>query len=73
MNWLLAVIGLALIALGGFMLINRDAMWTLTEWSNSWKGVQSERTDTWEQGNGCTGLLIIAFGIGFIVFSFSAG
>ena len=73
MNFPLAVIGLALIAFGIFMLINRDAMWTLTEWNNSMRGVKSERTDAWERGNGCTGALLILFGVGFIVFSLTAG
>jgi hypothetical protein len=73
MNWGVAVLGLAIIALGIFMLFNKDAMWTLTEWGNSLKGVKSERTDAWEQGNGCSGFAVIIFGVGLLVLSIMYG
>ena len=73
MNCTLAVLGLAIVAFGAFMLFNNEAMWRFTEWSNSLKGIASERTDAWEQGNGCSGWLLILVGIGFLVFSLTSG
>ncbi len=70
MNTGLLVTGIAGIAVGLFVMFNRGFMWTLTDWSNALKGVKSERTEAWDQMNGCTGGLFIVLGIVLIMMSF---
>ena len=67
------VLGLGLIAFGLFALFRVEAMWAITEWSNSLKGVKSERTESWENMNGCSAVGAILMGIALIVISFVGG
>ncbi len=70
MNCTFMALGLVCIAFGLFSLFNRNFMWQITEWSNSMKGVKSERTDAWEHSNGCTAGVSIILGLGFVLASF---
>ncbi len=72
MNVLVLLLGLAITGFGVLMIVKEEWMWGLTEWSNSFKGVVSERTDNWEIGNAIGGVIAIVVGLGAIVLSFSA-
>lgn len=71
MNVLIFLFGLGLAGLGLLMIVKQDWMWGLTEWSNSFKGVVSERTDNWEIGNAIGGIIAIVVGLGLAFLSFS--
>lgn len=69
MNCFLALLGLGVLILGIFVAFNIEFMWKMQKWGNSLEGVKSERTEGWTQMNGLKGLLLIATGIGIIIFS----
>ena len=71
MNVLVFLLGVAIAGFGVLMIVKEEWMWGLTEWSNSFKGVVSERSDNWELGNAIGGVIAIVVGLGTIVLSFS--
>lgn len=71
MNVLVLLLGLAIAGFGVLAIVKEEWMWGLTEWSNSFKGVVSDRTDNWALGNAIGGVIAIVVGLGVIVLSFS--
>ena len=59
------LVTLALVGLGLLSLLAPDLMWSWTQWNNELKGLQSERTDTWEMGRTFSGLVMIGVGLFF--------
>jgi len=59
----LICLSLVLIALGLLSIFARDFMWEITEWSNSNRGVVSERTDNWETMTTISGVGVLILGI----------
>jgi hypothetical protein len=54
-----------LVGMGLLSLLAPDLMWSWTQWNNELKGLQSERTDTWEMGRTFSGLIMIGVGLFF--------
>lgn len=54
-----------LVGMGLLSLLAPDLMWSWTQWNNELKGLQSERTDTWEMGRVFGGLALIGVGLFF--------
>lgn len=52
-----------LIGIGLLSIFARDLMWELTHWSNSTKGIASERTETWDTWSVLSGVLLAGFGV----------
>jgi hypothetical protein len=59
-----------LIVVGLIALFRRDILWGLTDFSNQWQGVQSERSELWEArttlGGGCSlilGIIVLVISI----------
>jgi hypothetical protein len=69
---MIACFGLLIIGMGGMMLFKPEWMWRLRTWENSFKGVKSDRTKTWETGNKLVGVLFVVVGIGFVIYSYFA-
>lgn len=59
------------IGFGLLMIFARDLMWELTSWSNSWKGLRSERTEGWEASQVIGGIVFILIGVGFSCWGFA--
>lgn len=59
------------VGFGLLMIFARDLMWELTSWSNSWKGLRSERTEGWEASQAISGIILILIGVGFGCWGFS--
>lgn len=54
-----------IIGFGLLMIFAHDLMWEMTSWNNSWKGLQSERTEGWEAGQTISGIVMVVIGAGF--------
>ena len=50
------------IVLGLLNLFARNLMWSLTEWGNELRGVQSERTDWWDTRMTIQGIVALLLG-----------
>ena len=50
------------IVLGLLSLFARNLMWSLTEWNNELRGVQSERTDWWDTRMTIQGIVALLLG-----------
>jgi len=50
------------IVLGLLSLFARNLMWSLTEWGNELRGVQSERTDWWDTRMTIQGVVALLLG-----------
>jgi len=59
------------VGFGLLMIFARDLMWEFTSWSNSWKGLRSERTEGWEASQAIGGIIFILMGVGFGCWGFS--
>lgn len=57
------LLGILCIGMGLAMLFAKDMMWAMTEWSNSFKGVTSERTENWELGQNIAGVVMVLLGL----------
>ena len=50
------------IVLGLLNLFAKNLMWSLTEWGNELRGVQSERTDWWDTRMSIQGIVALLLG-----------
>ena len=50
------------IVLGLLNLFAKNLMWSLTEWGNELRGVQSERTDWWDTRMTIQGIVALLLG-----------
>lgn len=60
-----------LVGLGLLSIFARDLLWELTHWSNSIKGVASERTETWDTWSVISGVILVIVGAGLAIAIFS--
>lgn len=60
-----------LVGLGLLSIFARDLLWELTHWSNSIKGVASERTETWDTWSVISGVILVIIGAGVAIAMFS--
>lgn len=56
-----------LVGLGLLSIFARDMLWELTHWSNSIKGVASERTENWDIWSVISGVILIVIGGGLVL------
>lgn len=61
-----------LVGFGLLQFIAPDLIWSLTEWNNQMRGIQSERTETWEFGRVVSGVILIVCGIVLGLWGWSA-
>ena len=61
------IVGLVFIATGILSLVKRDWWWSLTEWSNGLRGIESSRTDRWDYVSTVYGIFAIVAGIVLIL------
>lgn len=64
-------IGIIFLGVGIFYLFGRDALWSLKSWGDSWEGLQSKRTGSWELNASIAGVLAIIVGIVLIIMQFT--
>lgn len=60
-----------LVGLGLLSIFARDLLWELTQWSNSTKGIASERTETWDTWSVISGVILVIIGAGLAIAMFS--
>lgn len=60
-----------LVGLGLLSIFARDLLWELTHWSNSIKGIASERTETWDTWSVISGVILVIIGVGLAIGMFS--
>lgn len=59
-----------LVGLGLLSIFARDLLWELTHWSNSIKGIASERTETWDTWSVISGVILVIVGVGIVISMF---
>lgn len=59
------------IIVGLLCVFARDFMWALTQFSNQWKGVKSERTELWDFGTVVGGVAAVILGTVVLVIGFT--
>jgi hypothetical protein len=62
-----------LIGLGLLSIFARDLMWELTHWSNSIKGLASERSENWDTWTVISGIILVIIGAGLGLAVISSG
>jgi hypothetical protein len=58
--------GIFFIGLGLVSLAAPDLMWEWTAWNNQWKGIRSERTESWDTGRVIGAIISILVGAGIM-------
>ncbi len=56
-----------LVGLGLLSIFARDMLWEMTQWSNSLKGLASERSENWDTWSVISGVILIIIGAGLVI------
>jgi hypothetical protein len=56
---MLLLIGIFLLVLGLLNIFAKDIMWGITEWGNQTRGIESDRTETWDTMSTIQGVVAI--------------
>lgn len=68
---IMILFGIFLVVCGVITLLAGDLMWWIQRTDNSFEGLESERSDTWEFGRMLRGIVLIIGGLVFVLGSAS--